>query len=167
MSAPGQSVGVMKPPKRKRSSKTAAASVATHSVDAANVTASVDMSSVDMASVAMTGVETSGLEVANEAPSAVDLKIVLAAHCSVKDAAALKTSLSVVSQASDAVTLDVGAVERIDTATMQLLCAFARDRAGRQQSVTWTGESQALQDAARLLGVHALLGFEDAKGVAA
>ena len=172
MSAPGQSVGVMKPPKRKRSSKTAAASVATHSVDAANVTAgvdmaSVDMSSVDMASVAMTGVETSGLEVANEAPIAVDLKIVLAAHCSVKDAAALKTSLSVVSQASDAVTLDVGAVERIDTATMQLLCAFARDRAGRQQSVTWTGESQALQDAARLLGVHALLGFEDAKGVAA
>jgi ABC-type transporter Mla MlaB component len=65
-----------------------------------------------------------------------------------------------------AVTLDVSAVERVDTATMQLLCAFVRDRGGRKQNVTWRGESQALQDAVRLLGVGALLGFES-KGVAA
>jgi ABC-type transporter Mla MlaB component len=64
------------------------------------------------------------------------------------------------------VTLDVSAVERVDTATMQLLCAFVRDRSGRNQSVTWRGESAALQDAVRLLGVGALLGLET-KGVAA
>ena len=93
--------------------------------------------------------------------------IVLAANCSVKDAAALKVSLSAVVQESTAVTLDTSAVERIDTATMQLLCAFVRDRSGRNQRVTWLGESQVLQDAARLLGVRALLGFEEAKGVAA
>jgi ABC-type transporter Mla MlaB component len=93
--------------------------------------------------------------------------IVLAANCSVKDAAALKVSLSAVVQESTAVTLDTSAVERIDTATMQLLCAFVRDRSGRNQRVTWLGESQVLQDAARLLGVRALLGFDEAKGVAA
>ena len=93
--------------------------------------------------------------------------IVLAANCSVKDAAALKNSLSAVVQESTAVTLDTSAVERIDTATMQLLCAFVRDRSVRNQRVTWLGDSQVLHDAARLLGVRALLGFEEAKGVAA
>lgn len=92
--------------------------------------------------------------------------VVLASNCSVKDAAALKTSLCACSNHGDAVTLDVSAVERVDTATMQLLCAFVRDRSDRNQSVTWRGESAALQDAVRLLGVGALLGL-DAKGVAA
>lgn len=92
--------------------------------------------------------------------------VVLAANCSVKDAAALKTSLCAFANESTDVTLDVSAVERVDTATMQLLCAFVRDRSGRQQNVAWRGESQALQDAVRLLGVGELLGLE-AKGVAA
>jgi ABC-type transporter Mla MlaB component len=92
--------------------------------------------------------------------------VVLGANCSVKDAAALKTSLCAFSTHSEAVTLDVSAVERVDTATMQLLCAFVRDRGGRNQGVTWRGESPALQDAVRLLGVGALLGLET-KGVAA
>jgi ABC-type transporter Mla MlaB component len=92
--------------------------------------------------------------------------IVLAANCSVKDAAALKISLCAVANDSAPVTVDASATERVDTATMQLLCAFVRDRSGRNQSVTWRGDSPALQDAARLLGVRALLGF-DAKGVAA
>jgi ABC-type transporter Mla MlaB component len=92
--------------------------------------------------------------------------VVLGSNCSVKDAAALKTSLCAFSNRSDAVTLDVSAVERVDTATMQLLCAFVRDRSGRKQSVTWRGESAALQDAVRLLGVGELLGLET-KGVAA
>lgn len=92
--------------------------------------------------------------------------VVLAANCSVKDAAALKSSLCAWSNHGDAVTLDVSAVERVDTATMQLLCAFVRDRSGRKQSVAWRGESAALQDAVRLLGVGALLGLEPT-GVAA
>ncbi|GFE86254.1 STAS domain-containing protein [Steroidobacter agaridevorans] len=92
--------------------------------------------------------------------------VVLASNCSVKDAAALKSSLCAFSNHGDAVTLDVSAVERVDTATMQLLCAFVRDRSGRNQSVAWRGESAALQDAVRLLGVGALLGLET-KGVAA
>jgi ABC-type transporter Mla MlaB component len=97
----------------------------------------------------------------------VDPVIVLAANCSVKDAAALKTSLCAVANESAAVTLDTSAVERVDTATMQLLCAFVRDRSARNQSVAWRGVSQALNDAVRLLGVAAMLGFDQTKGVAA
>ena len=110
--------------------------------------------------------------VAVEAPSApvqagaVDPVIVLAANCSVKDAASLKTSLCAVANESGAVTLDTSAVERVDTATIQLLCAFVRDRSTRSQSIVWRGQSQALHDAVRLLGVGSLLGF-DAAGVAA
>jgi ABC-type transporter Mla MlaB component len=95
----------------------------------------------------------------------VDSVIVLAANCSVKDAASLKTSLCAVANESAAVTLDASAVERVDTATMQLLCAFARDRNARKQSIVWRGQSQALHDAIRLLGVGSLLGFD--AGVAA
>lgn len=104
--------------------------------------------------------------VAAEPVPAGEPVVVLAANCSVKDAAALKTSLCAFANESTDVTLDVSAVERVDTATMQLLCAFVRDRSGRKQSVTWRGESQALQDAVRLLGVGELLGLES-KGVAA
>ncbi len=99
-------------------------------------------------------------EAAAEPAVVGDPLVVLAANCSVKDAAALKTSLCAFSNPGDAVTLDVSAVERVDTATMQLLCAFVRDRGGRNQGVTWRGESAALQDAVRLLGVGALLGLE-------
>jgi ABC-type transporter Mla MlaB component len=95
----------------------------------------------------------------------VDSVIVLAANCSVKDAASLKTSLCALANESAAVTLDASAVERVDTATMQLLCAFARDRNARKQSIVWRGQSQALHDAIRLLGVGSLLGFD--AGVAA
>ncbi|MFC4308285.1 lipid asymmetry maintenance protein MlaB [Steroidobacter flavus] len=110
--------------------------------------------------------ETVVAEAAAEPAVVGDPIVVLASNCSVKDAAALKTSLSAFSNHGDAVTVDVSAVERVDTATMQLLCAFVRDRSGRNQSVAWRGESAALQDAVRLLGVGELLGFET-KGVAA
>jgi ABC-type transporter Mla MlaB component len=149
----------MKTTKRKRSSTTTKAQPG------------VAASSVEAVAVEITAVEppveaVAAAPVANVA-SASEPVIVLAANCSVKDAAALKTSLSKVAKQNAAVTLDTSAVERVDTATMQLLCAFVRDRSGREQRVTWRGESQALQDAARLLGVRALLGFEEAKGVAA
>jgi ABC-type transporter Mla MlaB component len=87
--------------------------------------------------------------------------LVLAANCTVKDAVALKASLCALAETSGTVTVDSQALERIDTATVQLLCAFVRDRASRNQRVTWVGESAALQEAARLLGVRKLLGLND------
>jgi ABC-type transporter Mla MlaB component len=162
----------MKTAKRKRSSK--AASVAEASgVDVVTADAPVvDAAAEQVAEVAAepaleeTVVAEAVAEPVAEPAVAGDPIVVLAANCSVKDAAALKSSLCAFSNHGDAVTLDVSAVERVDTATMQLLCAFVRDRSGRNQSVAWRGESAALQDAVRLLGVGALLGLET-KGVAA
>jgi len=105
--------------------------------------------------------------VASNKPSSADAVVVLAANCSIKDAGALKNSLCAVANETAAVTLDASAVERVDTATMQLLCAFVRDRSARKQSIVWRGESQALNDAVRLLGVAALIGFDAPKGAAA
>lgn len=95
--------------------------------------------------------------------------LVLASNCSVKDAAALKISLCKLADQSVAVTVDMSSVERVDTATMQLLCAFARDRAARERKVVWLGQSRAMQEAARLLGVEKLLALPEtaSKGVAA
>jgi ABC-type transporter Mla MlaB component len=83
--------------------------------------------------------------------------VVLPSSCAVKDAAALKQSLCRHLQAEADVSIDVRSVERIDTSTMQLLCAFVRDRAERQTKVAWLGDSRALREAARLLGVESML----------
>ena len=146
----------MKTSKRKRSPKSEPVMEAVDGASAAAVIA-------EPATVAVVPTES-----ANEPANlpANEPVVVLSANCSVKDAASLKTSLCAVANESAAVTLDASAVERVDTATMQLLCAFARDRIARKQSIVWRGQSQALLDAIRLLGVGALLGF-DAIGAAA
>ncbi len=56
------------------------------------------------------------------------------------------------------VTLDVTRVTRIDTAGLQLLAAFVRERAMHDRPVHWRGESAALSMAAQLLGLSAVLG---------
>ena len=83
--------------------------------------------------------------------------IVLASNCSVKDAAELKQSLCAHLEESATVALNVGSVERVDTSTMQLLCAFVRDRAAQQRKVEWAGDTRVIRDAARLLGVESML----------
>lgn len=175
----------MKTSKRKRSPKSEAAAEAAVEV----VSAPVDAGNAEPVVVAEIAPEsavpesalvesTAVLEAAvAEAPSAPtdtpadepadEPVVVLAANCSVKDAAALKTSLCAVANESASVTLDASAVERVDTATMQLLCAFVRDRVTRKQGIVWRGQSKALHDAVRLLGVGALLNLDEAKGVAA
>jgi len=160
----------MKTSKRKRSSKSDTAVDTAVDVVSAPVAAG-NASPVAMAEVAVEEVAVE--ETVAEAPSAPAAVagqppvVVLAANCSVKDAAALKTSLCAIANESASVTLDTSAVERVDTATMQLLCAFVRDRGTRNQRIVWRGQSQALHDAVRLLGVGSLLGFDETKGVAA
>jgi len=91
------------------------------------------------------------------APSPARPVIVLASNCNVKDAAALKQSLCRHLDDAGEVTLDIRKVERVDTSTMQLLCAFVRDRLAQRRKVEWLGDSQVLREAARLLGVEPLL----------
>lgn len=83
--------------------------------------------------------------------------IVLASNCSVKDAAELKQSLCLLLDQAAPVTFDVGSVERVDTSTMQVLCAFVRDRSAQQRRVAWLGDSSVVREAARLLGVEGMM----------
>jgi ABC-type transporter Mla MlaB component len=93
--------------------------------------------------------------------------VALASNCSVKDAAALKANLLGAEHSEEAVTIDVTAVERIDTASMQLLCAFVRDRHALNRPVQWRGSSAALDEAVKLLGAGELLRWESADRVGA
>jgi ABC-type transporter Mla MlaB component len=83
--------------------------------------------------------------------------IVLASNCNVKDAAELKQTLCVHLDDAEPVTVDVGSVERVDTSTMQVLCAFVRDRSAQERKVEWLGDASVVRDAARLLGVESML----------
>lgn len=96
------------------------------------------------------------LVVAMPAPASQPV-VTLESNCTVKDAAALKQSLCAVLHSEAAVIIDVGAVDRIDTAAIQLLCAFVRQRAAAAHDVVWRGTPAALREAAGLLGVSELL----------
>ncbi len=69
----------------------------------------------------------------------------------------LKLSLAALLRSVNPVTVDVRGVRRIDTASMQLLAAFARDRRLSELPVRMSGESAAFDEAARLLGLRELL----------
>lgn len=91
------------------------------------------------------------------ASTAVLATCVLASSCSIKEVAALRGRLGDLIQESAPVTIDASAVERIDTATLQLLFAFVRDRLNADREIVWTGVTASLDDAARLLGMRDLL----------
>lgn len=57
----------------------------------------------------------------------------------------------------DAIVLDGGAVERVDTAALQLLVVFQRELDARQRAPTWQSASPVLTEAADVLGLTQLL----------
>lgn len=83
--------------------------------------------------------------------------VCLASNCTVKDAAAIRQSLSAFADRPGQVVIDASAVERVDTAIIQLLYAFVRDRLNSDREVHWRTPSVAFLEAARLLGVLDLL----------
>lgn len=97
---------------------------------------------------------------AAETAVAADQLLVMASSCTVKDAADLKVILCGHLESPQPVVLDAANVERIDTAALQLLCAFVRDRQARGLKVQWQGSSSALLGAAELLDMKTLLGLE-------
>jgi anti-anti-sigma regulatory factor len=130
--------------KRKR-----AAAVATQPVEAAIEATIVASAPVDVPAAEV---------VASIAPAGIAEPVVsLFSNSTVKDAAALKDTLLQVLDEPGSVVIEAKSVERIDTAIIQVLCAFVRDRAARNLTVTWRGTPQPLLDASRLLGVGALL----------
>jgi ABC-type transporter Mla MlaB component len=83
--------------------------------------------------------------------------LALAAECTVSDALSLKERLAGLLEEPEAVTLDISALQRIDTAGMQVITAFVRERTGHGRPVEWLGTAPVLAAAARLLGLTSLL----------
>ena len=84
-------------------------------------------------------------------------KLALPAECTIADAGVLKARLLKLVAHPDIVTLERGSVQRVDTATLQLLAAFVRDRQAVGLAVEWSGEGAAFKNAASLLGLSSLL----------
>jgi len=81
----------------------------------------------------------------------------LNASCTVRDSLALKSALLDLVIEPRPVTIDARAVERIDTAVLQVLCAFVRDRRAAGGAVLWVGATEGFCEAIRLLGLQQLL----------
>jgi ABC-type transporter Mla MlaB component len=81
----------------------------------------------------------------------------VAAECTVADASTLKAGLAKLVDDSGVVTLDVSAVQRIDTAGLQVIATFVRERESHGRRVEWRGTAPALVAAAKLLGLSSFL----------
>ena len=82
--------------------------------------------------------------------------VVLPPDCRMAALATLHTELTAVLPGG-AVVLDGGHVERVDTAALQLLVLLRRELDGRGGTLAWRGSSEALNDAAGLLGLTRIL----------
>jgi len=85
--------------------------------------------------------------------------VALTAECAIASAAALRASL--LKRLTDAgnVQIDASAVQRIDTASLQVLAAFARDRRAGGLAVEWLDVPACLTEAASLLDLTDALGL--------
>jgi ABC-type transporter Mla MlaB component len=91
------------------------------------------------------------------APQPAPITFSLAAECMVSEASSLKDGLAALLDEPKPVTLDLAALQRIDTASLQIITAFVRDRAEAGRTVEWQGSAQVLTTAAQLLGLTSLL----------
>jgi phospholipid transport system transporter-binding protein len=85
--------------------------------------------------------------------------LTLPQDCTIPAARALKALLVQQLDAAEVV-LDASAVERVDTAGLQLLAAFARDRLQAGHATNWQGAEAQIRPAADLLGLTEMLALE-------
>lgn len=79
----------------------------------------------------------------------------------IEAAADLKALLLPHLESKRSVTLDASAVERVHSASLQLLFAFVRDRGNAGRKTCIERAAPPLLDAARLLGMSAALGLDE------
>ena len=83
----------------------------------------------------------------------------LSAECTIAESAPLQADLSRLLDKDTPVTLDAKELQRIDTAGMQVIVAFVRERTASGRQVEWRNTPPTLLSAARLLGLGTLLGL--------
>jgi ABC-type transporter Mla MlaB component len=87
----------------------------------------------------------------------ISTTLALEAECMVAEAAVLKERLAALLDEPQPVTLDIAAVQRIDTASLQVITVFVRQRADAGRTVGWQGSAPVVTAAAQLLGLTSLL----------
>lgn len=95
------------------------------------------------------------------APGSPRAGLKLEASCTLRDSIDMQFQLLAVDFGDSDVLVDGSAVERIDTAGLQMLLSFTRHQATRGKSVKWTAVSTELSRGSQLLGLDALLGLPD------
>ena len=90
----------------------------------------------------------------------------VAADCTVADAGSLKAGLAKLLEDPETVAIDISAVQRIDTAGLQILTTFVLDRMVQDRDVEWVGHAPALTAAATLLGLNPILKLPTAEETA-
>ena len=83
-----------------------------------------------------------------------DAGLTLSPQCTLRDADELKSSLAALVEAPDDITVDASSVERIDTASLQLLVAFVATRKASGRVVRWTAPSETFMTCAMRLGLR-------------
>lgn len=87
--------------------------------------------------------------------------VLLDANLGIEAADELKAHLAGRLADRDAVQLDAGQVARVHSASVQVLCAFFRDRARSGKATRIDPVAPELQTAVRTLGLQQALGIED------
>jgi len=83
--------------------------------------------------------------------------LALPAECTLAHAQTLKARLAMLLRIANCVTIDVALVQRIDTASLQLLVAFVHARQAGALALSIRGESRAFAQATQLLGLGGIL----------
>ncbi len=76
----------------------------------------------------------------------------------------LKSQLQALLAGEEGIVLDGDNVERIDGAALQLLASFYREASRLGTPPRWQGASEALTQAATLLGLSTHIGLDDNRG---
>jgi anti-anti-sigma regulatory factor len=98
---------------------------------------------------------------AGRKPEVMHYTLVIDRQCTVREAEAFKLALHAAEDSSGDFTVEAGAVERIDTAGLQLLLGFAARLRTMQRRLVWCTVSPALRQGAQRLGVAAALGLPE------
>jgi len=134
----------------KRSRKPAAAAPVTPEVPA-------QAESAQVAPVVCELVVADMLPVITSAPAGLKLE----PSCTLRDSIDMQFQLLAVDFGDSDVLVDGSAVERIDTAGLQMLLSFTKYQADRGKPVRWTAVSPELLRSSQLLGMAGMLGIAD------
>lgn len=100
------------------------------------------------------------IEAAVAPPPAGDpAQLRLETSCTLREASDLHFSMLAVRQDAQVFSIDGSAVERVDTAGLQLLACFARARVAAGGTISWTAVSPELARCASRLGMEEVLGM--------